>query len=277
MNIRLIALDLDGTLLNDAKLVSPRNAAAIAKAAGRGIKVVISSGRVFPEALGCVAGMEAVAAISACNGGHVVELAGGRVLQAAALPPASFRDLLGLLDDFGIFYSVYGSDRVFLRKGILEDFPVYARYMEGMACPQVHAADLEEAISQAAPGSRGGQGPYKVYAMNPDPSRTAALRIRLEERPDLEITSSSANNLEITARGVDKGKGLLALGRHWGIGPQEMMALGDGENDLAMFAVSGQAVAMGNASPGVKAAAARVTLSNHEDGVAEAIEALLAG
>lgn len=277
MNIRLIALDLDGTLLNDDKLVSVRNASAMAKAAGRGIKVVISSGRVFPEALGCVAGMEAVAAISACNGGHVVELAGGRVLQAEALPPASFRDILGILDNFGIFYSVYGADRVFLRKGILEDFPVYARYMEGIACPQVHAADLVQAVALAAEGRPGGQGPFKVYAMNADPSRLADLRVRLEKRPDLEITSSSTTNLEITARGVDKGKGLLALGRHWGIGPQEMMALGDGENDLSMFAVSGQPVAMGNASPGVKAAAARVTLSNREDGVAEAIEALLAG
>lgn len=277
MNIRLIALDLDGTLLNDDKLVSRRNAQAMARAADQGIKVVISSGRVFPEAQGCVAGMQAIAAISACNGGHVVELAEGRVLRAEPLPLASFRDILGILDNFGIFYSVYGADRVFLRKGILEDFPVYARYMEGMACPQVQATDLVQALGLSAEASPGGQGPYKVYAMNPDPGRIAVLRARLEGRPDLEITSSSTTNLEITAQGVDKGRGLLALGRHWGIGPQEMMALGDGENDLSMFAVSGQPVAMGNASPGVKAAAARVTLSNREDGVAEAIEALLAG
>lgn len=277
MNIRLIALDLDGTLLNEERLVSARNAAALSRAAEGGIKVVISSGRVYPEALGCVAGMRAVAAVSACNGGHVVELAGGRVLRAEALAPASFRDILAILDDFGTFYSVYGADRVFLRAGILEEHPFYARYMEGMSCPQVQAEDLEVALGLAGADRPGAQGPYKVYAMSPEPRRVAELRTLLEARQDLEVTSSSPTNLEITARGVDKGGGLLALGRHWGIEPSHMMALGDGENDLAMFAVSGCPVAMGNASEAVKAAAVQVTLSNREDGVATAIEALLAG
>jgi Cof subfamily protein (haloacid dehalogenase superfamily) len=271
MNIRLIALDLDGTLLNEEKRVSPRNASALSKAAQSGIKVVISSGRIYPEALGVVAGLKDIAAVSACNGGHVVELPRGEVLKAEAMAPASFRELVAILEDFGIFYSVYGSDRIFLRKGIAREHANISRYLEGMSCPKTEAEDLASALGQA------GQSPYKVYTQDPDLARLAELRKLLAGRKDLELTSSSPSNIEITAGGVDKGGALITLGRHWGIAPAQMMALGDGENDLAMFAVSGCPVAMGNASPAVKAAALRVTLSNREDGVAEAVEALLAG
>ena len=100
------------------------------------------------------------------------------------------------------------------------------------------------------------------------------LRIwkELETEPDLELVGSLKYNIEINAAGVNKGTGLVNLGRLLGIRREEIMACGDGDNDTVMLREAGFGVAMGNAEEQVKEAADYITLTNEEEGVAEAIE-----
>ena len=90
--------------------------------------------------------------------------------------------------------------------------------------------------------------------------------------PELEIASSIERNLELSAPGVTKGRGLMALAAHLGLTPGQVMAVGDSGNDLTMVQMAGLGVAMANATPDVLAAADVVTGDNNHDGVAQAIE-----
>ena len=105
-----------------------------------------------------------------------------------------------------------------------------------------------------------------------DEDERQEARRRLEALDLFEITSSVSNNLELNAKGVNKGKALLALGELLGLGRGQIMACGDAGNDLEMLRAVGLGVAMGNAEPDIKAAASWVSATNEEDGVALAVE-----
>ena len=124
----------------------------------------------------------------------------------------------------------------------------------------------EEAVRRALEGRVN-----KFVCIEEDPERLHALGRRLETLPGLEITSSWADNYELMPRGVSKGRAVQELAEQMGIGPDQVMTLGDFDNDLSMIEYAGFGTAMGNASPRVKAAAKYVTLTNDEDGVAAAI------
>ena len=102
--------------------------------------------------------------------------------------------------------------------------------------------------------------------------RDAAWRGMEAACPELEIASSIERNLELSAPGVTKGRGLMALAAHLGLTPGQVMAVGDSGNDLTMVQMAGLGVAMANATPDVLAAADVVTGDNNHDGVAQAIE-----
>ena len=266
MRYRLIAIDLDGTLLSDAKLVSPVNAAALKRAADRGIRIMISSGRIFPEAERCVDALDSVSLISACNGADIRDMSADKSVGSRPIEPEARDGIVAILHDSPLFYSLYTRDTVLLERGIMERFSCYKPYIEGRFAVSTFVDDMRN-LGSALDG-----GVYKIYAMSPDERDTARVRALIESRCDVEISSSSVNNIEITAKGVDKGSALAAIEREYGIPREEMIALGDNENDLPMLRYAGLPIAMGNAEPCVLKASRAVTLRNDEDGVAAAIE-----
>lgn len=266
MRYRLIAIDLDGTLLNEEKMVSPANAAALGRAAAAGVKVMISSGRIFPEAELSVRGLDSVSLISACNGADIFDMAARKEKGARPFSPEALAGIVAILRDSPLFYSLYTHDTVIIEKGIPARFTCYKAYIEGRFAHSVFVDDIRD------PGPVAACGVYKIYAMSPDERETARVRAVIEGRVEADISSSYPNNIEITAKGVNKGSALAAVEREYGIRREEMIALGDSENDLPMLGYAGLPIAMGNAEPCVLKAARAVTLSNDEDGVAAAIE-----
>jgi Cof subfamily protein (haloacid dehalogenase superfamily) len=269
MRYRLIAIDLDGTLLNEKKAVSPANAAALKRAAAAGAKIMISSGRIFPEAELAVRGLDSVSLISACNGADIFDLTTRKGKGSRPLPPEALDGIVAVLRDSPLFYSLYTHDTVIIEKGIPARFACYKAYIEGRFARSVFVDDIRD------PGPVAADGVYKIYAMSPDERETARVRASIERRVEADISSSYANNIEITAKGVNKGSALATIEREYGISREEMIALGDSENDLPMLNYAGLPIAMGNAEPCVRDAAKAVTLSNEEDGVAAAIEKYL--
>ena len=108
-----------------------------------------------------------------------------------------------------------------------------------------------------------------------DQQERARARRALQDRGDVIVSSSLDNNLEINAPGATKGEAILRLAKHLGLSREQTMGFGDGENDMTMIRMAGIGVAMGNAVEALKAEADYVTVTNDEDGVADAIEKLL--
>lgn len=235
MDIRLIGLDLDGTVFDSQKRISPRTRSAIAAACARGVAVLPATGRPragLPDAFVQIPGVRY--AITS-NGGAVYDLAGGRCMAVDPLPKEDAlwalvrgRELGGLID-------VYVEGRAYTGAATFE------------ALVALTMLFTNEALRDTA---------FRVY----------------QDSGRFEVTSSIPNNLELNGKGVDKGKALLTLAGLLGLDRSQVMACGDSINDLAMLRAAGLGVAMGNAAPEIAAAADVRTACNDEDGVAKAIE-----
>lgn len=266
MFYRLLSFDLDGTLLGADGTLSPRTIDALNSAADNGARIVISTGRILQEAVRLTEGIRSIAAIASSNGAYVVEPGRSDALFDKPIDRTAFEELTADLDKSGVFYCFNGPSAIMLRRGVFDELArkqpkVKEELFSDVVLVDDVRTDPESALLPA----------YKIFAMGRDAHDLDSLRERFSRRDDIELSSSSSRNLEVTARGVDKGNALRVLGEAWGIPEEKMAAFGDGENDIAMFERAGLSIAMGNAVDSVKRAATRITSANHEDGVAEAI------
>ncbi|CAM5438777.1 HAD family hydrolase OS=Streptomyces tendae OX=1932 GN=GUR47_21315 PE=4 SV=1 [Streptomyces tendae] len=269
---RLIATDLDGTLLRDDKSVSPRTVAALAAAEKAGIEVFFVTGR--PARW-----MDVVSAhvhghgLAICgNGAAVVDLHGGpgrhRFVKVRELPQENALDAVRLLREAapGTVYAVEQT---------------YGFHQEP-AYPKLHMEDpdaLLPAEEILAPGGRAAAEPVlKILAFHPelDPDGFLTLaRLALGDRANVTRSSPSAL-LEISGPEVSKASTLALCCAERGISHEEVVAFGDMPNDVEMLTWAGRSYAMGNAHPDVIAAASGRTVANNDDGVAVVIERMLA-
>ncbi|WP_031040129.1 HAD family hydrolase [Streptomyces sp. NRRL F-5650] len=269
---RLIATDLDGTLLRDDKSVSPRTVAALAAAEKAGIEVFFVTGR--PARW-----MDVVSAhvhghgLAICgNGAAVVDLHGGpgrhRFVKVRALPQENALDAVRLLREAapGTVYAVEQT---------------YGFHQEP-AYPKLHMEDPDDLLPAEkilAPGGRAAAEPVlKILAYHPelDPDAFLALaRLAIGDRANVTRSSPSAL-LEISGPEVSKASTLALCCAERGISHEEVVAFGDMPNDVEMLTWAGRSYAMGNAHPDVVAAASGRTVANNDDGVAVVIERMLA-
>ncbi|AOW87890.1 hydrolase [Streptomyces olivaceus] len=269
---RLIATDLDGTLLRDDKSVSPRTVAALAAAEQAGIEVFFVTGR--PARW-----MDVVSAhvhghgLAICgNGAAVVDLHGGpdahRFVKVRELPRENALDAVRLLREAapGTVYAVEQT---------------YGFHQEP-AYPKMHLEvpdDLLPAEELLAPDGRGTTEPVlKILAFHPelDPDGFLTLaRLAVGDRANVTRSSPSAL-LEISGPDVSKASTLALCCAERGISHDEVVAFGDMPNDVEMLTWAGRSYAMGNAHPDVVAAATGQTVANNDDGVAVVIEQMLA-
>ena len=265
--IRMIALDVDGTLLTSWGELTGETVRAIRAAREKGVKVVLSTGRSTQEAvwLTKLAGCDNRAV---CLGGAAVaDMADGRHLRRWDIPDGLAASVLEILRDKPLACMVFAGEFNLLD-------PYSARhYRETYPFPAYLDTVVEaEDISSWLKAHR--QPLTKIHAEGA-PELFPPLLEKLGRLPGLTLTSSGQDNFEVLGAGVDKGKALCLLGEEWGIAPGEIAAIGDSGNDLAMLRAVGCPVAMGNASDEVKAVCAMVTDSNDRDGVAKAIDRLI--
>lgn len=276
-DIKLIAMDMDGTLLLPQPRLQPISDAcirALHDADRAGIHLAIASGRVTDDA-----GFFALDAnlpnihILGVNGSCCLEKPFGPITENHSLPIPTAEAIIELLTQRGIQYGVFCPFDLVLSKPVVTPDDVrlhWGTYLlrEGNRC-RVHAnaEGLQAAMAT---------GVNKLLALDDrGPEMLAPVKAELEARfPEVEITSSWINNLEINPRGVNKGSAITALAHQLGITLDQVMAIGDNDNDIPMLQCAGCAVAMGNATPNVLACATHQTLTNAEDGVAAAIRSL---
>ena len=268
-DIRLIALDLDGTVFDDQKHISPRTLAAIRAALDAGIDVIPATGRSVTGVPEEFLHMEGVRYALTSNGASVVELATGRPVVTLPFETDQALKVLDVLRPFGGAFSLFVNGECCTDEAAAAEVE---RCCPPELLPYVRASrvlvpDLAELI-RTRPGE---VEKFSILYADTE-TRDAAEKAVLAARPDVDATSSVKDNLEVNAPGVNKGRGLMALAAELGLRRDQVMACGDSGNDLAMIQMAGLGVAMGNAFPEVKAVADVITADNNHDGVAEAIE-----
>lgn len=272
LGIRLVGLDIDGTLLNSTGQLTRRTEKAIRACIEAGCHVVPASGRPWGGLPGAFTSIPGVDWAVTANGATLVDLAAGQVAE---------RRWMSREDWFFAWDLTAGFDRVmdlFLDGWGYSETAKLARAEEwapaGLAG---YLRSSRRAVEDVPAFARQQAAIEKANLFFTDPAQRLEAWRLLEESGRFEVSSSSAVGIELNAKGVDKAEGLFALGRRLGIEPAFIMACGDSGNDLPMLRRAGVGVAMGNAAPEVKAAARFVTDTNDNDGVAKALERFVLG
>lgn len=268
-NIKMIGLDLDGTLLNSKKELTEYTRDVLEKALAQGIVVIVSTGRAItaiPQEILCIPGMKY--AVTA-NGARVLELTKNEVLIENTISVETAKQALEVLEDYNAIKEIFVEGRCYSSEKELksiEDYFSNPSMADYILNSRTHVPDVKQVLLELHSPVEKVQGVFKYME-----ERAEALK-RLQEIPGMAITDALGNNLEMNKEGTDKGSALLQLGELLGIKQEEIMACGDGMNDYEMLKAVGFAVAMENASEQLKLIADYVTTNNDNEGVAKAIE-----
>ncbi len=236
---RLLALDMDGTLLNDEQQITPETEKWIKKAVEAGVHVCLSTGRAFRSALPYAEQLGLQTPMVTVNGSEVWR-APHELYRRSLMDPVLVTQMYEIAQHYDIWFWAYSLD-------------------------EVHKRDNWD-------GNVEGREWLKFGYQTEDDDIRHKLLLQLQDMGGLEITNSSPYNLEINPQGVNKAAGIREVCRLLGINMSQVVAVGDSLNDLSVIQQAGLGVAMGNAQKTVKQEADVVVASNNEDGIAEVIQ-----
>ena len=265
--IRLIASDLDDTLLNAHSALNPRVLKALKDAMALGCGICLSSGRMVEAMLPLANQIGVNAPMLLYNGALIYDHNADKTIYAPRIPYEIAQGIVDRVEAMGYYIQLYPGKGYFCRE-IMDCTRAYAASI-GVAPTPVHMpmaewlrrnpSDMQKMLIIDTP-----EGADHIQAVLREVFPKGACFMK-----------SRAHYVEIAPEGVDKGSSLLRLADYLGLTADEVMAFGDGQNDASMLAAAGDSYAMANACPEALAAAKRVAPSNLEDGVAQVIEAYI--
>ncbi len=267
--MKLIAVDLDGTLLDrDHVTIPEKNVSALRAARAIGVKVAVATGRSWSLVRNTVAPLGGLDYVISANGAAVLEVSTGRWLLQTGFPCETAGKLIDFLEERKIPFEFYCEGENYVRTGSLEGLPPEAMLSDGFAAAYQTVTTFVPDLKAALAGRRVEK--FDVFYVPPD--RAEAVRAGLWEIAPMEISNALATNLEFTPTGVNKGTALQALARSLDLVPDEVMAFGDAGNDLEMLQWAGWSFAMENGADAAKAAARYLAPPNYEGGVGQMVE-----
>ena len=260
---RVIALDLDGTLTNNEKVVTPLTHSSLIQAQKCGCTVVLASGRptygIEPVAecleIGKYGGF-----VLSYNGGNIVDWKTKETIYEKSLPSRCILPIYQYAKENG--YALLG----YREKEIVTENPDDEYVKEESRINKMNIVKVDYLLDNID------KHPAKLL-MTGTPAAMVKAEYELSEilSSQMEVFRSAPFFVELVPHGIDKAQSLLRLLRKINLTPADMMAFGDGYNDLSMLRLAGMGVAMANAAPEIRLEADYVTLSNEEDGVAHAL------
>jgi len=257
---KLVAMDVDGTLLNEKLEISPRTMEAIRKAKEQGIQVTLSTGRMYQSSLPFAQKMGLAIPLINYNGALIKHSVTGETYYHEPVPLPYAQEIIKMVDRMGLQVNVYLNDNLYVEK-INERVEIYTN----IAKVKAHAVGSLREFLQSSPTKMLVIGQAEQLAV-------LAEEIRRTLGNAVGITKSKAFFLEIISPKVNKGQALKVLAEKLGIKREEVVAFGDNYNDVSMIEYAGLGVAMSNGPLEVQAKADLVALSNEEEGVADVIE-----
>ena len=274
MNIKLIAIDMDGTFLNDEKKAPEENIRALEACAARGIEVVPATGRTVLAVPEEIKNLPGVRYAITTNGAVVADLQKEEILSTCRMSVETAVKIMEMARDSedDIMYDAYIEGVGYTSEYFWDHLDYYATTPGIVGLIRKTRRTVPDHIAYVRAC---GTEVEKINLFFVDMEARMRMRERLNQMPEIAVTSAIPENLEINAVGASKGGALKRLAEQLHIDIEETMAFGDGENDISMLMAAGCGIAMGNAENSVKAAADYVTTSNNEAGVAAAIHHLI--
>ncbi len=261
--IRLVALDIDGTLLNSRDELTPAVGAAVRQAAARGVAVVLATGRWYASARRWAERLDASAPIISHGGARVTDQETNADLLHLTLPLDAARELVAFMDERQMLVNLTVGPYTYMRPRpgldparVPADLRVEARHLPFLTAPPTSALVFDRDGIAAIPARFGARFAGRVVFV-------------------VNRTSGTFDHLTVQHPETDKGRALEAVCRALGVPPDQALAVGDAASDTAMFRVAGYSVAMGNATVEVQARATAVAPTNDEDGAAWALRTFL--
>lgn len=264
-DIRLIASDVDGTLLPRGGVISTALREAVGQCRGRGIPFILASGRWVGALSDIIAQTGTAGQPCIIANGAAILGPDGEPLREWLLDEADARRVYDILRGFDVQINAYLRGALFClnTRALKRPSSMIKGYLGGGGHRMVlddRAAFESEVFGRA----------FKLEALSEDPALVAGVKAALSGS-GLSVTNSSVRNVEIMAPGVNKGAALRWLAGEMGVPLQNCMAFGDNMNDMDLLAAVGWPVAMGNADPALKAIARIIALADDEDGVARVL------
>ena len=270
-DIKVIAMDLDGTALNHQKQLTERTRAAIQNAAKSGIQIVVATGRTFSSLAPEVLAMPEITCAITSNGAVVNRIPDGAVLLHNYPNPETVAEIAGMIQEEKIDTEVCTGGQAYIGQSY------YDRVLEGKTNRDVQyvkttrhpVPDIYQFLLEHRVAIENINLNFKTL------EEKQQWQQRFQKLPGVTPTSSFLFNVELGGATTSKAHALQALLDEWQMTSQQVMAFGDSENDLGMIQMAGIGVAMANGMEEVKQAADLLAESNEEDGVAKIIEQLI--
>ena len=274
MSIRLIALDMDGTLLNDKSQLSVVNRKALEKAMAAGIYVVPATGRVYSTLPEPVKALPGIQYVLSSNGAAVYRVGESKPIYTHFMSREKALEIYHAIKDVPCIKEFYMNGKGYFEadsRSLFDTLSIPEPFRGFYGTIKTSIADVEGFL-QAHP-----HGVEKINLPWLTQELQQVLKERIDTIQDIAVTSSLGRNLELNQKGCHKGDGLRGLCAILGLDMSEVMAVGDSNNDFEMIQEAGYGVAMANATEEIKSVAKYITLSNEENGVAAAIDTFCFG
>lgn len=285
--VQIIASDMDGTLLNDKMVISKRNAAAVKEAQKQGVHFIVSTGRAYDEVKPLITEAGFNCPMITLNGAFVLDEE-GKEISAAPIPDSIAKKIMLTLKKNGLYFEVITAKGVCsdnkakrienfaeLLAGISPDTPYKLAVTLASARMELMNINYVDNYMDLVDDPKTVIG--KIVVFSPEGQKVLGpIKDELSKNDNLVITSSGPGNIEINHVNAQKGVALQAYADSLNIPMDNVMAIGDNNNDVSMLKAAGISYAMGNGSDEVKMLAKYITAPNTEDGAGIAIEEVLA-
>ena len=285
--VQIIASDMDGTLLNDKMVISKRNAAAVKEAQKQGIHFIVSTGRAYDEVKPLITEAGFNCPMITLNGAFVLD-ENGKEISAAPIPDSIAKKIMLTLKKNGLYFEVITAKGVCsdnkakrienfaeLLASINPDTPYKLAVTLASARMELMNINYVDNYMDLVDDPKTVIG--KIVVFSPEGQKVLGpIKDELSKNDNLVITSSGPGNIEINHVNAQKGVALQAYADSLNIPMDNVMAIGDNNNDVSMLKAAGISYAMGNGSDEVKMLAKYITAPNTEDGAGIAIEEVLA-
>jgi len=275
LKYRMLVVDMDYTLLNKEKKVSDRNREALRKAMEKGVHVVVATGRIYTSAR-VYAGLLGInTPIIASNGAIIREANFGnplhteKIIYRSLLPAEAVAEMMRLSHKYGLFCHLFTDDTIYAEKlvNVSLRYTEWNRYLgEQDRVKIVIDEDLEKKVVEKK------LEVLKAVVVDQDSRKIQCIREDIEKTGLVSVSQSLKDNLEVMDKSVSKGNAVRILSEMLGVKREEIVAIGDNENDISMIEYAGLGIAMGNGEEVLKQVADAITGHYEEDGVAQAVE-----
>lgn len=267
---QLIAFDMDGTLLTSNKTIAKSSVEAIGRAQDAGKQVVLSTGRSLSELLPYGDDLRRIRYAILASGALIYDLEAKCVLAKQTLPAIAVDKVKAIAEAQDLMLVCMIDGQGYLQKSHFENIANY--YMEIYTELYDKTAILVDNIYDLLAKERENFGKINIYHLTAD-ERDQSYEVLLSE--DIAMIKSEVSGLELTARGVEKGQGLAHLAQYLQLPMEQIIAVGDADNDESMIREAGLGIAMGNANESIKGLADVIVADNDHDGCAQAIDEFL--